>query len=104
MPVFEDDPFGDIKPDQKPRGATPREVTEFHNRSDVDSSVNAQHHTLGIKHTTAAYGDHVHDGISSRKVGAGMNLSVTGSRGGNVALANLLTMLKSVIEFNDTTS
>lgn len=104
MPVFEDDPFGDIKPDQKRRGATPREVADFHNGSDVDASTYSQHHTLGIKHTTASYGDHVHDGISSRKVGAGMNLSVTGSKGGNVALANLITMLKSVIEFNDTTT
>lgn len=104
MPVFPDDPFGQVKDDVKPRGASPREVNEFHNRSDVDASTFSQHHTLGIKHTQAAYGDHVHDGKSSRKVGANMGLAVGGSRGGNAALANLLIMLANVIEFTDTTT
>lgn len=104
MPVFEDDPFGGIKPEQKRRGAPPREVAEFHNNSDLDSSAIAQHHSLGIKHLNASYGDHVHDGGSSRKVGANMNLSVTGAKAGNVALTNLIAMLKSVIEFTDTTT
>lgn len=104
MPVFEDDPFGGVKDDAKRTGATPREVAALHNNSDVDASTFSQHHTLGIKHTNASYGDHVHDGKSSRKVGANMGLSVTGSKGGNVALANLLAMLAQVIEFTDTTT
>lgn len=102
--VFPDDPFGPIKNEKKGVGPEPREVALMHNRSDVDSSTFAQHHTLGIKHTQSAPGDHVHDGTSSRKIGTGLNLSVTGSKGGNVALANLITMLKSIIEFTDTTS
>jgi hypothetical protein len=104
MPVFKDDPFGDIKPDSKRRGADPREVAEFHNGADTDASVFAAHHTLGIKHNQASYGDHVHDGASSRKAGTGLNLSVTGAKGGNVALTNLIAMLKNVIEFTDTTT
>lgn len=104
MPVFEDDPFGNIKQDKKRATADPREVNAFHASSDLDSGVNAQHHTLGIKHTQGSPGDHVHDGSSSRKVGANMNLSVTGAKGGNAALTSLLAMLKNVIEFNDTTT
>lgn len=104
MPVFEDDPFGPIKDDKKRPTANPREVNAFHNSSDVDSSVNAQHHTLGIKHNQASAGDHIHDGGSTRKLGTGMNLTLTGSKGGNVALANLITMLKNFVDFTDTTT
>lgn len=102
--VFPDDPFGPIKQEKKGVGPEPREVALMHNRSDVDSSTLAQHHTLGVKHTQAAPGDHVHDGTSSRKIGTGLSLTLTGSKGGNVALANLITMLKSIIDFTDSTS
>jgi hypothetical protein len=106
MSVVSGDPFGEIKPDKKPatNAPEPREVNRLHARSDVDSSTTAQHHTLGIKHTQAAYGDHVHDGKSSRKVGQGLSLTVSGSRGGNAALASLLTMLGQIIEFTDNTT
>lgn len=46
-------------------------VTEFHRRSDVDSSQFAQHHTLGNRRNQAAPGDHTHDGITSPRIGAG---------------------------------
>jgi hypothetical protein len=103
-PVIEGDPFGTVKDDAKPATPEPREVNLFHSRSDVDSSTLSQHHTLGIKHNQASTGDHVHDGASSRKIGQGMSLSVTGAKGGNVALTNLIAMLKNVIEFTDTTT
>lgn len=102
--VMPDDPFGVIKKEAGPPGVSPREVAKFHARDDVDSNQQAHHHTIGIKHDQASAGDHVHDGASSRKVGAGMSLGVSGSKAGNAALANLITMLKSVIEFNDTTT
>lgn len=104
QPVIPGDPFGGVKSDQKPLGASPGEVLKFHNRSDLDSSAFAQHHTLGVKHTQAAPGDHVHDGQGSRKIGAGLNLTLTGAKGGNVALTNLIAMLKSVMEFTDSTT
>lgn len=104
MPVFEDDPFGGIKQEGRPVGPEPREVNKFHARSDVDSSTTAQHHTLGIKHDQAASGDHNHNAVGSRKVGAGMGLTVTGSKGGNAALTSLLAMLGNVIEFTDSTT
>lgn len=41
-------------------------VNDFHGRSDVDSSLFAQHHTLGTSRGQAAPGDHTHDGIASK--------------------------------------
>lgn len=104
MPVVEDDPFGSIKDEKKSPAPPPREVGLFHARSDVDSSQQAQHHTVGMKHDQSAAGDHIHDGKSTRKVGYGLNLTVSGAKGGNAALASLLTMLANVIEFTDTTT
>jgi hypothetical protein len=104
MPVVDNDPFGEIKDEAKPTSPEPREVNLFHARSDLDSGALAQHHTIGIKHDQAAAGDHNHDGQGSRKIGQGLNLTLTGAKGGNVALGNLITMLKNVIEFTDSTT
>lgn len=98
------DPFGGIKEEKKPVSASPQEVNRFHSRSDVDSSQVAQHHTIGIKHDQASAGDHNHDGRASKKTGSGLNLAVSGSRGGNAALASLLTMLANVIDFDNNTT
>lgn len=102
--VVPDDPFGVIKKESGPVGLDPRAVAQIHARDDVDSSQLAHHHTIGIKHDQASAGDHVHDGSSSRKVGAGMGLTISGAKGGNAALGSLITMLKSVIEFTDNTT
>lgn len=102
--IFEDDPFGPIKSDRKENTPTPGQVNSLHTNSDVDSSTSAQHHTLGIKHDQAASGDHVHDGKASRKIGTGLSLTLTGAKGGNVALTNLIALLKNVIEFTDSTT
>jgi hypothetical protein len=56
-----------------PNAPSPSEVTKFHGNSDVDGSVVAQHHTLGIAHNQASPGDHKHDGKSSRKIGKGLD-------------------------------
>lgn len=98
------DPFAEIKDENKDPSPSPRTVNFFHTRSDVDSGPSSMHHTLGIGHSQASAGDHSHDGKSSRKIGTGLNLTATGSRGGNVALGNLITMLKNVIEFTDSTT
>jgi hypothetical protein len=55
------------------------EVDNFHSNSDLDASVNAQHHTLGPSGNQAAPGNHTHDGGSSPLILAG--LTITGSRG-----------------------
>ena len=44
---------------------TTEEVNALHTNSDKDSSVLAQHHTLGIKPTQASPGNHTHNGIDS---------------------------------------
>jgi len=51
------------------------EVSKFHGNSDIDSSVVAQHHTLGILHNQSSPGDHKHDGKSSKKLGKGLDLA-----------------------------
>lgn len=60
---------------QPNRPPTSIEVNKFHSNSDVDSSVTAQHHTLGIQHNQVSPGDHTHDGKSSKRIGKGKNLA-----------------------------
>lgn len=49
---------------------SPGAVGTIHRFSDLDSSQFAQHHTLGPRHNQASPGDHIHDGVSSRNIGA----------------------------------
>jgi hypothetical protein len=99
--VIDGDPFGGIKKDAKPSSPEPREVNSFHSRSDVDSSTTAQHHTLGVKHDQASPGDHNHDGKGSRKLGQGLNLSISGVRNSVASENSIVLMLQQVIEFTD---
>lgn len=57
---------------------SPQEVTMFHRNSDKDSSVWAQHHTLGKNPNQAAPGDHGHKlvMISKTSVYVGSNVGV----------------------------
>lgn len=64
----------------------------FHAFSDVDSDHSAQHHTLGPGENQAAPGAHSHDGSNSTLLFSG---TVTGSRGGNAAVANLISIICS---------
>lgn len=82
----------------------PEEVNKFHGRDDVDKSALAHHHTLGPGRAQASPGDHIHTGRTSKKLGTGLSLGLTGAKGGNVALTNLITLLKNFIEFTDTTT
>lgn len=70
---------------------TPESTAELHKVADTDSSTTATHHTLGIQPNQASPGDHLHDGRTSKDLYT--PISVTGSRGGNAALASLLTSL-----------
>lgn len=58
-----------------PEDATSSVVNKFHNNSDVDTAVTAQHHTLGIQHNQGSPGDHLHNGKSSKKIGIHINPS-----------------------------
>lgn len=72
-------------------GVAPKTVADFHKRSDVDSSQEAQHHTLGVKHDQASSGDHNHNGANSLKIMKGM--TITGAKGGNAAVASIIAQL-----------
>lgn len=82
----------------------PEMVNKLHSRDDVDTSWSAHHHTTGIRRNQASPGDHDHAGFNSRKLGHGLGYAISGSKGGNAALASVIAMLKSVIEFTDTTT
>lgn len=96
------DPFGNRKEPVTKDSPSPREVAALHARSDLDSSQQAQHHTLGIKHDQASPGDHKHDGKSSRKLLEGQSL--TGVKSGGSALTNLIDMLEAALGFTDNTT
>lgn len=70
---------------------TPESTADIHKVADTDSSSTAAHHTLGVQPNQASPGDHIHDGRTSKDLYIAR--SVTGSRGGNAAVASLLTQL-----------
>lgn len=80
-------------------------VLDFHTNSDKDGSPQALHHSLGSGANQAAAGNHTHDGGQSASLTALMeNITVTGSRGGNAAVASLLSGLASAFGLKDTTT
>lgn len=87
---------------------TAKQVQDFHRNADTDTSVFGIHHSIGLGPNQASSGSHTHDGKGSKKLpGYVVNdapVAVTGSRGGNVALANLLTVLASKGIITDSTS
>lgn len=70
---------------------TSEQVAEFHTNADTDTRVEAIHHTLGPAPTQAASGDHRHRGGDSAPLLGGM--TITGSRGNNVALLSVISCL-----------
>lgn len=117
-PTAKPDKFGQVTNDRNDSvsGDVPSaaEINQAHKFADTDSSQRSIHHTLGKRRNQAAPGDHIHDGISSPKLGGrAMSggggttvpaLTLTGSKGGNVALTNLINMLKNFIDFTDSTT
>ena len=96
------DPFGQVKTPKQKTTPSPQDVNQFHSRDDCDSSALAHHHTLGVKHDQASPGDHKHDGVNSLKLMSG--ITITGSKGGNAALGNLITALAAALGFTDGTT
>lgn len=82
--------------------ATPRAVNEFHTNSDVDSSPEAHHHTLGMGANKASPGDHRHNGEDSPLLLEGVTIG--GSRSNGDALHQLLTILGDWGLQNETTA
>lgn len=101
---FADDPFGYVKQDRISPYPSGRSVNALHTKADTDAGPFASHHTLGPGRNQASPGSHMHDGKASKKVGDGLGLVITGSRGGNAALTSLLSALAKVIQFTDSTT
>lgn len=107
--VVPNDPSGAIKPDKKePLGVlSPREINDAHTKSDVDTSQQAQHHTIGLKRNQVAGGMHNHGGSDSRRVGTGLGLTVTGLLAPatvaqvDAIIDSLITQLQKVIDLKD---
>lgn len=93
---------------------TAQAARDAHRQSDVDSSPQSMHHTLGTARNQSSPGNHIHDGISSPKLGpmlintSGSDLtpalSISGSRGGNAAVASIIALLQNFLNFNDNTT
>lgn len=88
--------FGEAK-----QFASPQAVNDFHRNSDIDSSPEAQHHTLGVGANKAAPGDHRHNGEDSPLLLEGV--SISGSRSNGDALNQLLIVLGDWGLQNETT-
>ena len=67
------------------------QVDDFHEQSDLNTRSEAQHHTLGPSQNQAAPGNHTHDGGTSVPLWEGN--TITGSRGGNMALSSVIAIL-----------
>lgn len=91
---------------------SPDVVNRFHSKSDVDSSPNAHHHTIGPRKNQAADGAHIHNGDGSLKLdpstcfskGILSGVTITGSRGGNTALASVIAALVTLGATDSTTA
>lgn len=84
---------------------TPDQSKKQHDKSDKDGSPKSIHHTLGPGPNQASPGNHTHDGGNSAALDQIMaGVTITGSRGGNAALASLLTALKNSFGLVDNTT
>lgn len=79
-----------------------RVVADFHTNDDVDSDTDAHHHTLGMGRNQASPGSHKHDGTDSVPLLG--DIEITGSRGGNTALASVIAALVALGATDSTTA
>jgi hypothetical protein len=80
----------------------PRVVTQLHKNADTDNDKQSAHHTIGAGPNQAASGVHTHDGTETRQLGAGVTL--TGSKGGNAAVASMVAAMVQILGVTDNTS
>jgi hypothetical protein len=76
-------------------------VREFHTNADTDTSPDSIHHTIGSGYNQAASGQHNHDGANSPLLLEGF--TVSGSKGGNTALASVIAALVKLGAADSTT-
>ena len=86
----------------KGRSPSAEEVQNFHTNADTDSRREAIHHTLGAGDNQATAGNHDHRGGDSILLLSSVTL--TGSRGGNVALLSVIQALVALGAVDSTTA
>lgn len=79
-----------------PNVPSSQEVLKQHSNSDVDSSVTAQHHTLGISHNNSSPGDHKHDGKSSKRIGVGRDLTFPSTASATYSQAQIQSIINAL--------
>lgn len=78
-------------------------VEQFHTKADTDAGQQAIHHTLGPKHDQSAAGDHNHQ-TGSNYTPALKGVTISGAKGGNVALASVIAALVKLGATDTTTA
>ena len=76
---------------EKDRPPTAEEVEKFHTNAATDSRREDIHHTVGLSENQASPGNHNHRGGDSLLLLQG--ITITGSRGGNIALLSVIQAL-----------
>lgn len=94
----------DPEPQVKEENPTPpNETVElFHRNASVDTRPEDIHHRLGPGENQAASGSHTHNGSDSPMLGT--NVVITGSKGGNAALASLISAMVKILGVTDNTT
>jgi len=92
-------------PEQKTKDSDPypstKEVQDAHRNASVDTRTTDIHHTLGSRPTQASPGNHVHNGSDAPLLLQGV--SITGSKGGNAAVASIISALTRLGATDNTT-
>lgn len=78
------------------------ETTKAHTNADTDGKPTAIHHTLGSGPMQSSPGNHNHGGGSSVSLLEGVTIS--GAKGGNVALASVISALVQLGATDTTTA
>ena len=86
----------------KGRPPSSEDVELLHQNADTDARKEAIHHTLGPGENQAASGSHNHRGGDSVQLLAGVTIS--GSRGGNIALLSVIQALVALGATDTTTT
>jgi hypothetical protein len=80
----------------------PRTVAQIHRNDDLDVAKDSHHHTVGVGSNQIAAGNHNHGGSDSIQLLAGVTL--TGAKGGNIALASVCAALTALGATDSTTA
>lgn len=93
--------YGGGKPTGDPTPSA-ADVEKFHSNDDLDTKAESHHHTLGANQYQASPGNHDHRGGNSNLLLS--DITLTGSRGGNLALPSIIQALVALGAVDNTTA